>query len=41
MKNLLTLFVALLPAALWATAPVPEDTCNHRLWFTAPAAIWE
>ena len=41
MKNLLTLFVALLPAALWATAPVPEDTCNHRLWYTAPAAIWE
>lgn len=41
MKTILILLTALLPAALSATAPVPGDTCNHRLWYTRPASIWE
>ena len=40
MKSLITLLWAVLPLTLTAAA-VPADTCNHRLWYTAPASIWE
>ena len=40
MKSLVTLLCALLPLSLMA-ASAPADTCNHRLWYTAPASIWE
>ena len=40
MKFLVTFLCALLPLSLMA-ASAPADTCNHRLWYTAPASIWE
>ena len=40
MKSLVTFLCALFPLSLMA-ASVPADTCNHRLWYTAPASIWE
>ena len=40
MKSLVTFLCALFPLSLMA-ASAPADTCNHRLWYTAPASIWE
>lgn len=40
MRKLLTFLCAVVPVSLWA-ATAPADTCNHRLWYTAPASIWE
>ena len=40
MKSLITFLCAWLPLFSMA-ATAPTDTCNHRLWFTAPASIWE
>ncbi len=28
-------------AGAGAVAPAPADTCNHRLYYTSPASIWE
>ncbi|HIY88480.1 MAG TPA: glycoside hydrolase N-terminal domain-containing protein [Candidatus Bacteroides pullicola] len=40
MKSLITFLCAWLPLFSMA-ATAPTDTCNHRLWYTAPASIWE
>ena len=40
MKSLVTFLCAVLPLAS-VVASAPADTCNHRLWYTAPASIWE
>ena len=40
MKSLVTFLCAWLPLFSMA-ATAPTDTCNHRLWYTAPASIWE
>ena len=40
MKYLVTFLCAWLPLFSMATT-APADTCNHRLWYTAPASIWE
>ena len=40
MKSLITFLCAWLPLFSMA-ATAPADTCNHRLWYTAPASIWE
>ncbi len=34
-------FFLLLGVAVSALAQAPADTCNHRLYYTAPASIWE
>ena len=39
MKRLLALLFLCAVARVWAS--VPADTCNHRLYYTAPASIWE
>lgn len=43
-----TIFRSLLPMAvsccwlpLWASPSAPDNDCNHRLYYTAPASIWE
>lgn len=41
MKPFLTLLSFCLSVSLAAVADVPADTCNHRLWYTTPASIWE
>ena len=40
MKTRITLFLL---AALWQLRAIgaPADSCNHRLYYTSPAAIWE
>ena len=40
MKSLVTFLCAVLPLAS-VVASAPADTCNHSLWYTAPASIWE
>lgn len=39
MKRVLTFLLLCAVARVWASAPA--DTCNHRLYYTAPASIWE
>lgn len=39
MKRILPLLFFCAVARVWSSAPA--DTCNHRLYYTAPAAIWE
>lgn len=41
MKTLLSFFYLVLVSAPLVAAEVPADTCNHQLYYTAPAAIWE
>ena len=41
MKFFVTLLCTIVPAVFLQASPVPTDTCNHRLWYTTPAAIWE
>lgn len=41
MKTLLSFFYLILASAPLVAAEVPGDTCNHQLYYTAPATIWE
>ena len=41
MKFFVTLLCTIVPAVFLQASLVPTDTCNHRLWYTTPAAIWE
>lgn len=41
MKTLLSFFYLVLVSAPLVAAEVPADSCNHQLYYTAPAAIWE
>ena len=42
MKALLAgVCLLLCSAGAGAVAPAPADTCNHRLYYTSPASIWE
>lgn len=41
MKTLLSCFCLFLASAPLVAAGVPADTCNHQLYYTAPATIWE
>lgn len=40
MKTLATLFL-LAASLLLRAADAPADSCNHQLYYTSPAAIWE
>lgn len=40
MRTLFVYLLFLLPVRLVA-AQIPADSCNHQLYYTAPAAIWE
>ena len=40
MKTLFFSILFLVPVKLFATG-LPVDSCNHRLYYTAPATIWE
>ena len=40
MKTLATLFL-LAASLLLRAADIPADSCNHQLYYTSPAAIWE
>lgn len=40
MKTLFFSILFLVPVKLFATG-LPIDSCNHRLYYTAPATIWE
>lgn len=41
MKTLLSFFYLVLASAPLVAAGIPADTCNHQLYYTSPAAIWE
>ena len=41
MTLILFLLSVFVPALCLQASPAPADTCNHRLYYTAPAAIWE
>lgn len=41
MKTLLSFFYLILASAPLVAAEVPADTCNHQLYYTSPATIWE
>ena len=40
MKTLSTIFM-LAASLLLRAADAPADSCNHQLYYTSPAAIWE
>lgn len=41
MTLILFLLSVFVPTLCLQASPAPADTCNHRLYYTAPAAIWE
>ena len=41
MTLILFLLSVFVPALCLQASPASADTCNHRLYYTAPAAIWE